>query len=178
MGMKYVILGTSHHVQESSQLVECAEAIIDKYAIDLIAEEYPFDIQSKACALAERRNIPYAQIDLFDNEWAAYGIDWEMKARRDAASLQNDDVRLSHADSIRESFWVDKIEGSLKDGLVLIICGYLHLDFLATNIQARGDKVAEKCTYPPSLLGRTPTKTLTRDGLREYLRERCGVAKG
>jgi len=175
--LEYIILGTSHTVQESGPLESFAADILDQYEIRLIAEEYPCDTQSRIGAIAKRRHIPYLQVDLWPNEWAEHGIDWEMKARSDAAYLQNDDVRLSHADSIREGFWVDKIESSLKDGLVLIICGYLHLEFLATNIQARGDKVAEKCTHPPSLLGRTPTKTFTRDGLREYLRERRDVAE-
>jgi hypothetical protein len=61
--------------------------------------------------------------------------------------------------------------------LVLIICGYLHLDFLASKVQARGDKVVEKCTYPTDLLGRAPTKTLNPDELRKYLREQRDVGE-
>jgi hypothetical protein len=177
MGMKYVILGTSHTVQDSQELESSALAIIDKQETRLIAEEYPCDSQSRVCAMAKRQHIPYLQIDLFGNEWAGHGIDWEMRVRVDAPCLQNVDVRLSHADSIRENFWLDKIEGSLKDGLVLLICGYLHLDFLESEIRARGGAVAEKCTYPTNLSGRVPAKTLSPDELGKYLRDQ-GEALG
>ena len=125
----------------------------------------------------KRRHLAYLQVDLFDSEWASHGIDWEMRARLDAVSLQNTDVRLSHADSIRENFWLDKIENSIQDGAVLIICGFLHLDFLASNIHARCGIVAEKCTYPASLLGRIPDITLSPDDLKEYLREPGDAAR-
>ena len=177
MGMEYVIFGTSHTVQDSGEFESSTVTIIDRYEIKLIAEEYPFDTQSRVGGLAKRRHIPYLQIDLFHNEWAIHGIDWEMKARCDEACLQNDDVRFSHADLIRENFWLDKIEGGgLEDGQVLIICGYLHLHFLATNVWARGGgTVVEKCTYPTSLLDRSPTKTLSPDELKKYLREQNNV---
>jgi hypothetical protein len=94
-----------------------------------------------------------------------------MKARSDAACLQNVDVRLSRADSIRENFWLDKIESVPRDGHVLIICGYLHVDFLASSVSTRGGRVVKKCTYPTNLLGVMPTITFSPDKLREYLQE-------
>ena len=173
--MEYIVLGTSHTVQESGQFESWTATIIDKHKVKLIAEEYPCDSQSRVGAMAKRRHIPYLQVDLFSSEWAAHGIDWEMKMR-DAPCLQNVDVRFSHADSIRENFWLDKVENSRIDGAVLIICGYLHLDFLAKNIHVRGGIVAERCTYPEDLLGMKPTRTFSPDELRVYLREQGGVA--
>jgi hypothetical protein len=41
--LEYIILGTSHTVQESGQFESFAVAILDKYEIRLIAEEYPCD---------------------------------------------------------------------------------------------------------------------------------------
>ena len=94
--MEYAILGTSHTVWDSGQLESSAAAIIRKYKIRLIAEEYPSDDQSRICAMAKRRHIPYLQIDLFGDEWKMHEIDWEMRMRTDSACLQNLDIRLSH----------------------------------------------------------------------------------
>jgi len=170
---EYLILGTSHTSQDSLQLESSAVALIDKYKISLVAEEYPCDDKSRVCAMAARRHIPYLQVDLFPDEWSAHGIDWEMRTRSNAPCLQGIDVRLSHADSVREHFWLDKVESAL--GRALIICGYLHLDFLAGSIRAGGGIVVDKCAFPSSLLGTTPTLTLSPDELTKYLREHCDV---
>lgn len=175
--MEYIILGTSHIVQESGKFESCAAAILNRYEIRLVAEEYLCDTESRICSMAKRRHIPYLQVDLWPNEWAEYGIDREMKTRSDAPCMQNVDIRLSHADSIRENFWLDKIEICLKAGSVLVICGYLHLDFVAGNIQARGSLVAEKCTYPANLLGRMPQRTLSPDELQKYLQEHSAASE-
>jgi len=41
-------------------------------------------VGSERCRCATCDN-PRNRVDLFDSEWAEYGIDWEMKARRDTA---------------------------------------------------------------------------------------------
>lgn len=63
------------------------------------------------------------------------------------------------------------------EGPALIICGYLHLDFLAHSIRARGSMVVEKSAYPASLSCRTPTKTFSPYQLESYLREQGGVVE-
>jgi hypothetical protein len=87
----------------------------------------------------------------------------------DAPCLVNADVRLSHADSVRENTWLDKIEKELKHGRVLIVCDYLHVYFLADNILNRGAILREQNAYPVDLLRRTPEKTFTPTELRDYL---------
>jgi hypothetical protein len=94
-----------------------------------------------------------------------------MEMRRGAQCLQEHDVRLSHADAVREDFWLERIEAGIERGGVLIICGYLHLDFLAQKIGKRGGKVVEKSTFPVELLAREPTIILSPDELEEYLRK-------
>lgn len=165
----YAILGTSHDLQDCPQFERPLVEAVQEHRITLIAEEYPFDIPSAVSVVAGRLQIPYLQVDLFPGEWAAHGIDWEMKTRMDAPCLVTADVRLSHADSVRENTWLDKIEKKLKDGRVLIVCGYLHVYFLADNIQNRGAILLGQNAYPVDLLHRTPEKTFSPTELRDYL---------
>jgi hypothetical protein len=167
--INYAIFGTSHDLQDCPQFEQPLIETIQEHRITLIAEEYPFDIASAVSVVAGRLQIPYLQVDLFPSEWAAYDIDWEMKIRVDAPCLVNADVRLSHADSVRENIWLDKIEKKLKHGRVLIVCGYLHVHFLADNIQNGGAILLGQSAYPVDLLRRTPEKIFSPTELRDYL---------
>jgi len=175
--IEYVILGTSHRIQDSPQFEKPVIDTIQKHEIRLVAEEYPCDNVSRVCVKAKRLHTPYLQIDLFPEEWPEHGIDCEMKMRSDAECLQGHDCRLSHADAVREEFWLEKIEKSIERGRVLIICGYLHLDFFGENIRERGGKVLEKSSIPADLVGRKPTKIFSPAELEEYLR-RQGASGG
>ena len=166
--IEYVILGTSHGIQDSPKFEKPVMDAIQKHTIRLVAEEHPVDTASMVCITTKRLHIPYLQVDLFPQEWAVHGIDREMKIRE--RFLGGQDVRLSHADPVRENFWLEKIEASIDRGPVLIICGYLHLDFLAENILERGHKVVEISAFPAELLDRKPTKILSPAELDEYLR--------
>jgi hypothetical protein len=168
--IQYAILGTSHSAQDSPQFENSVIEAIQKHQIMLVAEEYPCDNASRVCVTAKRSHIPYLQVDLYPDEWPAHGIDCEMKMRSQAVCLQEQDVRLSHADTVRENFWLKEIENCLEQGRVLIICGYLHLDFLADNIRERGSKVLDKNAFPADLLGRKPTKIFSPIELKEHLR--------
>lgn len=168
--INYAIFGTSHDLQDCPQFERPLIDTVLEHRITVIAEEYPFDIASAVSVVAGRLQIPYLQIDLRPNEWAAHGIDWEMKIRVDVPCLVNADVRLSHADSVRENIWLDKIERKWKHGRVLIVCGYLHVSFLANNIQNRGAILLGQNAYPVDLLQRTPEKTLSPSELQDYLR--------
>ncbi len=167
--IEYVILGTSHCVQDSSEFERPVMDAIQKHAIRLVAEEYTCDSPSMVSVTTKRLHIPYLQVDLFPEEWAAHGIDSEMRIREQLFAGQ--DVRLSHADAVREDFWLEKIEKSIELGRVLIICGYLHLDFLAGKIRERGGKVLDRSTFPVVLLGRKPTKIFSPSELKQYLRD-------
>jgi hypothetical protein len=168
--IEYVILGTSHEIQDSSNFEKPMMDAIGKHSIRLVAEEFPFLIASKVCVTTKRLHIPYLQVDLYPEEWAAYKIDREMKIRTDEKSLAGQDCRLSHADAVREDFWLEKIEASMDGGQVLVICGYLHLDFLTRRVGERGGRVVEKSTFPPGLLGCRPTIVLNPAELEEYLK--------
>jgi len=170
--IEYAILGTSHEIQHCRQFEHPLIEAVREHHIELVAEEYPFDIASTIAVAAGRLHIPYLQVDLSPSEWRAHEIDWELRMRAEVPCLQNEDVRLSHADGIREDIWLEKIEKKLKHGRVLLVCGYLHVHFLADNIQRRGAHLLAKVTFPDYLLGRSPTRTLSPTELQSFVREK------
>jgi hypothetical protein len=91
-----------------------------------------------------------------------------MNLRNDEPSLAGQDCRLSHADAVREDFWLETIETSMDRGRVLIVCGYLHVDFLTRRVGEHGSIVVEKSTFPPDLRDRRPTMVLSPAELEEY----------
>jgi hypothetical protein len=169
--IEYVVLGTPYPKQELCEFEKPVMDAIQKHAIKLIAEEYAFDNPSRVCVATKRLHVPYLQIDLFPQESPLHGIDREMEMRERVQFLREQDCRLSHADAVREDFWLEKIEASMDRGRVLIICGYLHLDFLAQRAGERGGRVVEKSAFPPELRGVKPTIVLSLAKLEEYLRK-------
>ena len=168
--IEYVILGTSHWVQESSDLERIVLASAANHGIVLIAEENTYNIDStSALRAANRQRITYLQVDPPPAEWAGLGIEWEMDLRNQY--FQGKDIRLSNADDLRENLWLKKIEASVGHGCVLIICGYLHVDFLAEKVKKRGGRVVEKNIFPPEYLGRKPERILDEAELRELIRK-------
>lgn len=172
--VEYVILGTSHLVQESGELEEAVEAAAANHGIVLIAEENPYDIDSTAARqVARSRDIPYLQVDPSPSEWALLEIDREMDLRNQC--FQREDVRLSHADNVRENLWLKRIEASAKHGRVIVICGYLRVDFFAEKVRKQGGRVVDKSTFPPNLLGTKPEKVLNPTELEELARTGQGA---
>lgn len=167
--IEYLIVGTSHEIQDTDCLGRQTSEDIVRHDIKLVAEEFPFDIVSSVHAAATMLHVPYLQIDLLPHEWARYGIDREMKARLDAGCLQGLDVRLSNADAIREDHWLRRIEENVEGGPVLIVCGYLHSDYLVAKVQERGGRMLGNRTFPPELAGRTPERIFTPMELQQYL---------
>lgn len=170
--IEYVILGTSHQIQDSCKFEKPVMDAIGKHSITLVAEEYTCDTASRICATTKRLHIPYLQVDLYPQEWAAYKIEREMNLRKDEQSLAGEDCRLSHADAVREGFWLEKIEASVDRGRVLIVCGYLHLDFLTQRVGEHGGMVVEKGTFPPELRDRRPAIVLSPAELEQYVKKR------
>jgi hypothetical protein len=170
--IEYVVLGTSHWAQESPKFEEPVRDAVQRHAIRLIAEEYPLDPASRVCVIAKRLHIPYLQIDMFPQEQIEHGIEQELRKRKDF--LQGQDCRLSHADAIREEFWLEKIETSVDRARVLVICGYLHSDFLAERARERGGLVVEKSTFPLDLLDSNKVRTFSPAELEEYISGRGG----
>lgn len=166
---EYVVLGTSHEVQDTFEFEKPLTDAVMKQSLILIADEYPFKCPSRVRALAGNMRIPYLQIDTFPDDWAALGIDHEMRARED--QLVGRDIRLSNADSVRENLWLEKIGASLDCGRVLVICGYLHVKFLAQRVEERGGVVIEKTTFPANLFHRKPDMVLDPAALEGYLKK-------
>jgi hypothetical protein len=166
----YVILGTSHpDPKDSPKFGEPVTNAIRSHLIRLVAEEHPLDTLSMAGVTTKHLHIPYLQIDPFPEDWTALGIDREMRARQELPN--GEDIRLSNADSVRENFWLEKIEASLDCGRVLVVCGYLHVNFLAQTVEERAGTLLEKSTFPAQLLDRKPTMILSPVELEEYLRK-------
>jgi hypothetical protein len=69
--IEYVILGTSHCIQDSSEFEKPVIEAIYKHAIRLVAEEFPLDSLSRVCVMSKHLHTPYLQIDLFPQEWRA-----------------------------------------------------------------------------------------------------------
>jgi hypothetical protein len=174
--IEYAMLGTSHDIQGTSEFEKPLTDAIRKYSARMVAEEYTLDNPSMACVTTKHLHIPYLQIDLFPQEWPGHGIDREMQKRESEQPLRGQDIRLSHADAVREEFWLDKIEASLDRGCVLVICGYLHVDFLAQKVKGRGCTVVEKSTFPANLLDRKPDKILNPTELENFRNNMRGPA--
>jgi hypothetical protein len=166
---EYVIVGTPHGRQESQEFAERVVDLVSQHSVSLVAEEYPHSIWSPVHSMTSRAGVPYIQIDPTEEEWGALGISREMQLRRDTPSLNRVDCRLSHADAIREDLWLRRIEEQLSGGRVLVVCGYLHVHFLADAAAARGSVVLEARTFPPELLNRTPDLILSQKELDDHV---------
>jgi hypothetical protein len=162
----YVILGTSHDIQwaggvpspsvrkDIDGLKSTIRGLIAKYKIKLIAEETlgPNSPPTVAREIADDEKICYREIDMSRDELEAAGIRGETD-RRYQSSLstgRNTEIRLRHADDIRENFWLDKIEGT-RATPVLVVCGWAHTGFLAMKVSARHCVVAGDIYFPPCL---------------------------
>ena len=147
----YVILGTCHSIQWRPKDVTPSEcelidgldslihALVSKYRIKLIAEETlgPGSPPTVACPIANDAKIPYREIDMLRDELKAAGILEAVDRRYDQRSggNPNSEVRLCHADDIRENSWLDKIE-QMKLSPVLVVCGWAHTGSLARKVRA------------------------------------------
>lgn len=164
---RYVILGTSHLIQESSEFEQAVHQACHKHSVEVLAEENTYSIESTAARRASKRLcIPYLQVDPYPSEWVALEIDYEMSIRQQLQGQQ--DIRLSHADDVRERVWLNRIEAGAKGKCVLVICGYLHVDFFAEKVREHGGQVLEKGTLPTELGGRKPEKILSLVELEEH----------
>jgi hypothetical protein len=60
-------------------------------------------------------------------------------------------------------------------GPVLVICGYLHLDFLAEKARERSGRVVQKSTLPPGLPGVKQIRNFSPAELEEYISRQSGA---
>jgi hypothetical protein len=96
-------------------------------------------------------DISYLEINMLTQEAEAAGILDEVGRRYDQELEKNpnSEVRLCHADDIRENFWLDKIERT-KVTPVLVVCGWAHTGFLGRKVRARYH-MAEEIYFPTCL---------------------------
>jgi hypothetical protein len=162
----YVILGTCHPLQwrggapsqsvlkKIDGLTSLIRNLVRRYKIVLIAEESPGP--NCPCLIARQiakdEGISYLEIDMTPQDAQAAGIRDEMDHRYSPTAAEDPcaEVRLSHADEIRENFWLDRIERTGASP-VLVICGWAHTSFLASKVAARNNVVAEQTYFPPRL---------------------------
>lgn len=165
---EYVMLGTSHLIQDEPDFEGPVKGACEDYGINMVAEEFPFETESVVHRVAREMQIPYLQIDMTPGEQIGHAIYEELGKR--AECLPREDCRLSHADAIREDFWLEKIESKTGRGRVLVVCGYLHVNYLAEKAVHRGGHVNGRIFSPPSL-DRRPSIILSPAELDEYCRE-------
>jgi hypothetical protein len=98
--IEYVILGTSHEIQNTPRIDRCVMDAVSLHGPRLIAEEFTLQILSRVADIAKRRYLPYLQIDMFSEEQRTAGIYEELRRRQ--RNALGSDLRLSHADGVRE----------------------------------------------------------------------------
>jgi hypothetical protein len=116
---QYFLLGTSHECQDEAVAMKAMAEVLGGRAIGCVAEEYPFDTKSKARELAEANRLPWIQVDPLPGEWRGLGIEAELDLRQNL--FPHSDVRLAHADAVRERIWLDRIEADAGDRRVLLV---------------------------------------------------------
>jgi hypothetical protein len=168
----YVILGTLHPDPQDTPTIESPlRNVAAKHAPKLIAEEYPFPgVTSTVARTAAKLGTPYLQIDMDAAEQIKAGIYKELEKCKDFE--YGGSFRLSHADGIREEFWLDRIERNLDEGCVLIVCGCHHVHFLAKKAEGRSATVVEKILFPPDLPDGSQLRALSPTELDEEVKRR------
>lgn len=163
--VRCIILGTDHKLQPSdSGLKQKVESLIRENGVSLIAEEVDADHLSqvksvaKDIAEASRGQIAWLSIDMTSDQRRAAGI-YDRLCIRPIPLLDlttglgsEQRVYLKHADGIREEFWLAQIKQAKPSNSVLIICGDMHVDFLADKAMGLGWRVT-KDRYLPTGLG-------------------------
>jgi len=148
--MHCVILGTDHRLQKQDRALRAKiEHLVQSNDVGLIAEECLAGTETVAseCALALGLP-PRLAIDMTTEQRVAAGIYERLCIRPaihfdiDQNTLHERHLYLRHADGIREEFWLDRVQEAATDGTVLLICGYVHIDFLAQKAIRRDHTVA------------------------------------
>lgn len=157
----FVILGTSHSIQwkpkDASpgelQLMNGLESAIRELVaargIALIAEEGPGNFSltvARQVALESRVNHLQVDLNSDDPEWAWIRREMETRDHADAYLQQYgaDELRFPHADDIRENVWLDRIQKTALEP-VLVVCGWAHA-------RALSKKVKERCGEAPAVV--------------------------
>lgn len=161
--MNIVVVGTDHDSQiDDPGLETLTLRLLEAHGIALIAEENRLFRNTVGKRLADSRGLPWIQIDMSTEERLEAGIYHKLANRMQIRGYDADGnpimaIRYAeNEDGIREEWWLNKIEGAIKSGTVLVICGCLHCGPLSVKAENRGHKVVARVFYPRSLCSLEP----------------------
>ncbi len=143
--MNFFVIGTDHRFQEADPGLEGLLRELAKVnftePLSAIAEEYSDKIgKSIAQRLAERLDVAWFNLDLSTEERDKAGILEELSNR--PRGFDKVTYRVP-ADDLREDVWVRKLTES-RNGTMIAICGYMHLDSLVRKLRADGHAVDQR----------------------------------
>lgn len=159
--MHYIIIGTDHRFQKTNSQVtglrDLLQAILIAHPdVALIAEEVETSVRVRTYGLEL----------IGEDRWLSIDMDAKKReeVRLDAIPCEtgpgnDNDSRVNRyhtkRESVRETFWLDKIarwceDGAVSTGTVVITCGHSHMraGFLADKVHQRGHTV-RMCEYMP-----------------------------
>jgi hypothetical protein len=119
------------------------QGLIDKAPVDLIAEEAEQNDATIAQEIARDRSIRWSSVDATLEDKIQLGIYDELMNRPRHLIFKGDMCvgekgrYLSHADTMREELWVFRTLANEVDA-AMIVCGLLHMQYLADRLTARG----------------------------------------
>ena len=127
--------GQVQHRQKNLFRDKIAEVLRQNPDVSLIAEEAAENQQTFALEAAKRREISYANINLFKREQLERGFPENY--------LMLPEAQQTPFHRTREEYFLDRTIANLPDnGAVLFICGRLHAERMALMFQGKGYEAA------------------------------------
>lgn len=157
--VRCTVLGTDHNLQRSDAGLrhKITSIISSNRAISLIAEECSDPNQiTVAREIVQESNglISWCCVDMTDEDRKKAGI-YErlcirpkLKFHPETGLDEDPRIYFRHADGVREEFWLDRIADAQPRDEVLIVCGWMHLEFLADKATKRGWSVSKGFYIP------------------------------
>ena len=160
-----IILGIDHRLQPRDLMLKQKISELCKgFQVTLIAEEFrPGEVSVAGEAAEECGIAPPLQVDMEADERERAGIAGVL-SRYEVPRSYSYDVTLAEkpwpppkrpylkkADGIREEYWLRKIEAATNNTRTLLVCGSMHVDFVAKKAEARGHSVMAKGFFPEEL---------------------------
>lgn len=136
--------------------------LLEAHGIALIAEENRLFRDTVSKRLADSRGLSWIQIDMSIDERLKAGIYEKLANRMQIRRYDADGNPImanryaEREDGIREEWWLNKIEGAIKSGTVLVVCGCLHVGPLSLKAENRGHKIVARVFYPENLSSLEP----------------------
>jgi hypothetical protein len=156
--MEMIVLGIDHELQsQDPRLKTLISELVEHEGVTMIAEENRCFSNTLGRQVSESTNLPWIQIDMSTEDRMKAGIDEKLANRMqirgyDTKGAPIPAIRYAPVeDGIREEFWLDRIEGAVKEGKVLVICGCLHCVPFSEKAERRGHRVVLGLFHPENL---------------------------